>query len=411
MRSVARLTLIVLAAGCCWSQSRSELPRDLLDLVAIKQKVRQSLTKLPDYTCLQTLERSTRLKESAPFKPVDTLRVEILFSGSREYRAWPGSRNFDEDDAPKVMSGMSSNGEFATHAKGVFVNNTAQITYAGEEVFRGRRALRYSYRLPFLVSGWTLSFSGQKGTVGEHGIFLADAESFDLLRLEIVAEDIPPSIPIASAMVGIEYGRVQIGASQISLPETAELLVIDLSGRQSRNRMAFTQCRNYHAESTVRFEEAPRVGLTIDQNAVIEIQLPANLPLELRLESPIDSRSAMEGDFVMARVNTDAKLNGVVVVPKGALVKGRIRRMESYSEPVASWIVGVEFSEVEFDNKRAEFLGHLDRMDEVPGLSWSLESSTGPELPGVSVFRIEGKRVQLHAGLRMTWHTLALGQR
>src|SRR5258708_32988682 len=119
MRSFGRTALAVTLAVAGGSGQSSKLPPELLNLVNIKQRMLRSLTKIPDYTCLETLERSMRLKENIPFKPVDRLRMEVLYAGDREYHAWPGSRNFEPKNAPRLLAGVSSKCELASHAHSV----------------------------------------------------------------------------------------------------------------------------------------------------------------------------------------------------------------------------------------------------------------------------------------------------
>jgi len=47
------------------------------------------------------------------------------------------------------------------------------------------------------------------------------------------------------------------------LPQSAELVVMKLDGREMRNRIEFSRCREYGSESTVRFgdlAEPPPAG-------------------------------------------------------------------------------------------------------------------------------------------------------
>lgn len=320
----------------------------------------------------------------------------------------------------------------------------AQIHFAGAEAWRGRDALKYNFRIPALVSGWRLSIGDVTGVVGEHGMFWADPRTFEVLRLEISADEIPPGLPVQSAEVAIEYGRVRIGSADILAPQQAELRLTLADGGQSRNLMEFSQCRQYHTESSIRFDTD--AAAAPDAAPIQDIELPADLPLKLQLDTAIDTDSAAQGDLITAHLTAAAELKGKVHVPQGALVRGRIRRLERYPVEKPYLVVGIEFSEIEFGNKRAAFLGHLDHMDSIHGLiptalpeahsisggnlpmsmspgdlsatgsgsSWTpsekirIVNLTGLELPGVGTFAIEGRRVQLAAGFHMTWRTVAL---
>jgi len=437
-------TLPGLAAGA--QKPSAELPKDLLDLVQIKQKMKQNLTHLPDFTCLETLQRSRKAGNTASFVLMDSLRLDVLYTGNHELFSWPGSRKFDDMDPRISGRGLISNGEFASHAQTVFAGNQAQIHFAGAEIWHGHEALKYNFRVPAMMSGWTLDVGGVSGVVGEIGTFWADPVTFEVLRLEIFADEIPPAMPVQSAEVAIEYGRVRIGSADIVAPQHAELLLAHQDRSQSRNVVEFSQCRQYHAESAIRFDTD---ATTVDAASVQEVELLADLPLRLQLDEALDSESAAQGDLITAHLMAPAELKGKVYIPQGAIVRGRIRRLERYAVEKPYLVIGIEFSEIEFGNKRAAFLGRLDQMDSIrgqiptrapdtpsagggisalnrgntmsPGSLPSPSEISPPvamevrivnladlELPGVGTFAVEGRRVQLAAGFRMTWRTVSL---
>src|SRR5262245_31211795 len=77
--------------------SQTELSPETLLLARIKVRAAENLTHLPNYTCLETVERSSR-RASGKFQLVDVLRVEVAFAGNKEMFAWPGSLKFDDRD-------------------------------------------------------------------------------------------------------------------------------------------------------------------------------------------------------------------------------------------------------------------------------------------------------------------------
>ena len=183
---------------------------------------------------------------------------------------------------------------------------------------------------------------------GSHGAFWASRDSADLLRLDVVAEDIPPNVPVSEITTQIDFGRLRIGSADVLAPQFSELIVTTTAGSQSRNRMEFSQCRKYNAESAIRFDTDAVTAQAIAAIATEEIYLPADLLLNLQLDTPVDSKTAAEGDLITAHLQTAAGDRIHTSVPQGAIVHGRIRRLESYTEPETEFIVGLEFSEIEF---------------------------------------------------------------
>src|SRR5580704_14671305 len=102
--------------------AQSGLSPEVLALSRIQQKMRQNLSRLPDYTCVETVERLQRANETGMFRPVDTLRLDVLHVGDKELYAWPGSKKFEEH-IERMAAGVTSSGEFALHARSVFLGD------------------------------------------------------------------------------------------------------------------------------------------------------------------------------------------------------------------------------------------------------------------------------------------------
>jgi hypothetical protein len=404
---------------------QAEVPREVLSLARIRQRVERFTAQLPDYTCLETIERSTRNSAARPFKRVDTVRLEVGQIGGKEVFSWPGAERFDEaGPSDLVGAGTISTGEFAQVLRAVFLAGFAQITWHGEEDLNGRRALRYDFSLPLYGHRWRVNLSGRVGDVGERGSFWADAESLDLLRLESRATDIPPDLPLAELVSRIDYGRMRIHTTEVWLPQTAEVLLVQTSGQQNLNRIEFSHCRQYVGQSIISFPAAePSPGEPAPVRAVTMFEVPAGLLLTLELAAEIDSQSASVGDPITARLESDVNRKADIVIPKGAVVRGRIRRLERSVEGAPHFVVGLEFSDLEFADKRARFLGRLESAQEIAGLKWSLAKSTRiantgqtenlypREIPGVGTFFMTGDRFRLPAGMRMVWRTIAITYR
>jgi hypothetical protein len=430
---------LVVASVFQASDVQGEVPREVLLLARIKQRVERFAAQLPDYTCLETIERSARSSTARPFKRVDTVRLEVGQVGNKEVFSWPGAERFEERNAFGLVAvGTVSTGEFAQLLRAVFIGGFARIVWRGEEDLNGRRALRYDFSLPLFGHRWQVNLSGRIGDVAARGSFWADADSLELLRLESHAADIPADLPLAEMVSRIDYGRMRIHTTDVWLPQTAELLVVEASGEQRLNRIEFSHCRQYTSNSIVSFASVePRPGERAPQGAVAKFEVPAGLLLTMELATEIDSQKASVGDLITARLAADATRKGSVVVPKGAVVRGRIRRLERSMDGAPHFVVGLEFSDLEFGYRQARFFGRLESTQQIAGLSSILFASTGKstqygsvggvqgfaahmsrteklfpqEIPGVGTFFMTGDRFRLPAGMRMVWRTVALTDR
>ena len=158
-----------------------DLPPEFLLLSRIKRHMRGELARLPDYTCLETSQRFQKAAGTrSAMKSLDTVRLEVLYTGKHELFAAPGAGDFREDK-PSTFSGgggLSASGLFATFLHTLFVNDNGMFTWRGEVANQaggdalnlvGRRTVRYDFRVPVLTSGWHMQVGNVGDTVGMKG--------------------------------------------------------------------------------------------------------------------------------------------------------------------------------------------------------------------------------------------------
>lgn len=391
-------------------------------LARIKAHVGEGLKRLPSYTCLETVERFERRDSSAPFVLVDRLRLEVAMVGREEFYAWPGDSKFEEKNiAQMIPNGTIGSGDFALHAYAVFLSRSPAYTHAGEITRNGRRLIRFDYRVAESDSGYILRVPPHEAQVGYHGSFLVDRETLDLVRLEVVAADIPPDLGLSGAIDVMEYSRVRIGGGEYTLPASSELLLKKPPDIENRNRTEFSRCRQFTGESRLTFGEAPLAEQPRALPAAARVALPPAARLDLILESAIDSATSAVGDAVSARLESDVKKGGTVLIPKGARLTGRITRLARITEPSPHFALRLSFFTLEFGQQRADFTARLEAIMVAGGAStyqtpalrvpyagnrqtFILIAETPPS-PGVADLVITGVRAQLPRGLRLLWRT------
>jgi hypothetical protein len=412
-----------------------DLSPEMQLLVRIKSHMREELSRLSNYTCLETIARfhqepTRQTKLSGHLKPLDTVRLEIVYSNRQEWYGAPGGRNFSTDDPGEfVGSGMIGSGAFGIKLHNIF--ETAQIIYRGQEDLAGRAAVKYDFRVPGKPT--KISIPGGVGTVGEEGSFWVDRQSLDLLRVDSRAIDIPPYLPLEETSTSETYARTQIGEHTTLLAQHADLQMLETTGRESYDRIEFTHCRAFAAQSALRFDSESRdpaeslppdhPKAVPDMSATVQA-VPAFLLITVQLTKAITNEDAV-GTLIEAKVSGDVVRKGKIVIPKSSLVRGRIRRLERYQDSgSADFIVGLEFTEVEVNSEPLRFYADFVRMDKSPGFRSSLSEqvlvSTGigsgvrsqtitlPELPGVASFFVHGRTFTVPTGFRTVWRTRGL---
>ncbi len=398
--------------------SRVAPPGDAL-FGQVRSKMIVNLSRLPNYTCLQTIERRVRRAPSRRYELVDMVRLEVALVNGKELFAWPGAGNFEDKDISQIVSGGAiGNGTFALHAKSIFQSRSARITYAGEVTKNNRTVLQWDYEVPQMLSGYTLRVGSREAVVGYHGSIWANRETLDLWRLEVEADHIPPELHMSRAMDSVDYMRADIGGQNFLLPQSAELKMTDEGNSESVNVTRFTGCRQYSGESVLVFSDpGPDAGAPTAATKTIEV--PDGLLLEVSLDTPIASGTSATGDPVTGVLRKAVKKNGTVIAPKGALLHGRITALRRENGPRSAYhIVGLEFFELEFPGAKGAIHTELDQVVAAGGaITGPGATRFGPnmrmnaglgvpklDLPG-SVFFVGGDNFKLARGLLMFWRT------
>jgi hypothetical protein len=119
-----------------------------------------------------------------------------------------------------------------------------------------------------------------------------------------------------------------------------------------------------------------------------------------------------------------------VIIAAGSPVRGRIRRLERYTDPFPFFVVALEFTEVELQGIRHRFYADVVEIESARGVEQTLSSPEKTEvwsqerlgqgikkiretlqfvnLPGVATFFFKGGKLDLPQGFRTVWKTRRL---
>jgi len=397
--------LVVLFAGAAWLRAQAAadaLSPQILLLAKVRDRAVWNLRHQPNYTCVETVERSFRPAATRKYRLIDTLRLEVALVDGKEMFGWPGTKHFEDTDLRNLVpDGAFGNGNFATHARAIFQGNSATFDYRGEITVGERPAIRFDYSVPLLGSGYNLRVGERTSIVAYRGSIYADPKTYDLERLEVEAVDIPVVLGMARTSDRMDYARTPIGDGEFLLPEESELSMIDLNGAESRNRVRFASCRQFSGESVLTFGDPPPPEVT--PKAVEQIVLPSGVAITLRLDDDLDVRNAAIGDSVRAHLQNDVKQKSRVLIAKGATAIGRISRLERSAGYTS---IGLEFSEMESTGVHADL---RLRLEDVAGHEFLAAPRRGLQLPsarpGEGMIHLGPGRFRLGRGILMFWRT------
>lgn len=352
--SAAPVLGIMLSAVCAWGQSLSG-PPDLLERFRVQML--ETLGRQPNYTCLETVER-TRQSPAGGLQMKDTLRLEVALVDNKEMFAWPGSKEFEDRDLRElVATGMFGNGNYGLYSRMLFGGSGPAFQYHDEVPLGDRSTARYDFRVTRGVSGYELGVDNRRAIVGFHGSIYVDTTTADLRRLEVYADDIPTELGLNAAEDRVDYARIAIGEEKFLLPVESALLMATKNA-VSRNRVRFSGCRKFSGDSSLVFDEAELTAAEAEAAAVKEVVLPSGASLSLEIRSDLRLEKAAMGDEVKAVLKSDLKNGKVVLIPKGATATGRILLLEHFADVAG---LKIEFRELEWPGGHAEVRTKFER--------------------------------------------------
>ena len=371
-------------------------------LPRIQQQIEENLARMPNYTCVETMERFGRQRDAREFEPIDRLYLEVAESGGKELFSRAGAQRFEEKHPSEFASwGAVGNGEFSGYERSVFLSGRPAFHYIGNEDCEGRTAIRYDYAVSAADSGFKVVHFDKSAVVAFHGSFWADPDSLDLIRLDVIADQIPRELDMDVLSSRIDYARFHIGEADFLLAQSSKLSLTHFTGREQRNRTEFTHCRQYAGSATISFEDSPASGAA---SSPLELVIPPDLRIHIDLSKSIGLTAARVGDALLGTVTAPVLANGRRFIPAGAEVVGRlrgIRRSDKRDE------LTVEFSEVRFPGGNARFFAGMERVRLRRGSARIVDSSA---LPGVAVVSIGHASVLPEHALQMTWRTVKIGE-
>ena len=408
---IRAVTVLVAAAYGMTAQTDAGL--DLW--VRVRQHVRAGLAELPNYTCQEAMERVIN-DPAGKIEFRERLRLDVLVTPSQELFAWPGSTGFTTDPIDSwIGTGAIGNGTFAAELHNLFLASTATVKYGGLETRDRQNLYRFDFHTPLLGSRYRLTVNGKSATTAYSGSFWVNKESLDIVRLERRAEEIPTDLDCREAHESVIYDPIDLGVTERLLPSAAELVIVARDGSESRNTIAFSQCRHYTVEASLSFDTTSDPKRLSQPNSRQE--LPAGVTLPLRLEQPISFGESAVGDDVQARLDKAVRL-GSMLLPKGTLVLGRIRRLEQhFSKPVSN-LIGLQFFAAQTPGGRIIFSARLigpraiEEVVRVVGDKRGVERGVGGiaiedsgTSTGIGTFRVPARDRRLLRGFHTIWET------
>jgi hypothetical protein len=210
-------------------------------------------TDLPDYTCEQLTWRYQTRSRPPKWKLLDRVVADVVFVQGKEHYVNVKINNKPLKKGTPFDSGTWSTGEYGTIQLDVLSHNTAaEFSLVEETRFGERTALLYKYSVEQPRSHWRVQFGGQGLRPAYEGQIWIDKENYRVLRIEMLAREIPGWYPLNVIEMTVDYGLVRVAGRDLLLPVRAEnLACLKGSTTCTRNETEFRNYRKFTAASTV----------------------------------------------------------------------------------------------------------------------------------------------------------------
>jgi len=227
-------------------------------LIARAMDVNLTFTEtLPNFICKQKMTRKQSRDHGQKWRTRDVIEAEIiLVDGIEDYR------NLQVNGRPATIAeaeagGSWSSGEFAQMLRNILHPGIhAEFSPAGPSVVRGRETVQYDYKISKENSRWFLEFGSTKYRPAYEGRIWIDEENARVMRIEMLAQNLPASVLVSSVETDLEYDWVDIGDQRHLLPTTSANLSCQ-SGKNRNfcglNEISFTEYNKFGAESAMSF--------------------------------------------------------------------------------------------------------------------------------------------------------------
>jgi len=404
----------------------AQQPSDPTELLAkARDLILARAKRLPDYVCVQTVERRHFKHQHSKLPPdscaqiaafnkdhphdlvleaTDRLRLELKVSHGMEIGAWPGesqlgSRNIFD----LARGGAYETGTLGTFFGDIFERGGATYNYMGETTAGGLKLAAFGYRVPIGSSHYQVKTASGWTPTGFSGIIWIDSDSMDLRRLKVDASELPQESDGCEAETTVEYQKVKVGTGEFLLPVRSSLRMVMADATETLNTAVYSAWREYHGEATIRFDTS--VGSEVQATTAPPSPLPAGMSLSLALTSPIDTDTAAAGDIVTAKLRKAVRTSKEVLAPAGAKVEGRIVQMQHWLNQPRHFTIALLLEKFEVSGVATPLYAKLSRE---PGSTRIYLPSTG-QSPLVAAFEFttDKSRHIVPAGYQTTWVTVA----
>jgi hypothetical protein len=194
-----------------------------------------------------------------------------------------------------------------------------------------------------------------------------------------------------------------MAGSQLLLPQLTLLKLWDNDGSRYENRTTYSACRAFQSESVLRTDSEPTAAPTVANSAPeSSFSIPPGIVVRIALLSPINEESSFAGDAIEGEITEPLRApDGKILAPQGALVRGRIVRLEQNLQPSHYFTLGLRFDTLRVDGHEHPL--HLEVITR-PGNAFIL-AGANEKREGTGLFVFSTDALVVNQGFVSEWTT------
>lgn len=175
---------------------------------------------LPNFTCIQSTRRNIDLKgTSQRWKLTETIVERLTYVDHKESYA----TTVNGKPVSGRPAGLMSLSDFSNILSWAFdPKKRDDLAWQSWDTLRGARVHVVGYHVPQAKSLFTVGAGKNKITTGFFGVAFIDKDTAAVLRLAVIASDIPPKYPLQAVNMELHYDYAKIGGQMYLVPLKAE---------------------------------------------------------------------------------------------------------------------------------------------------------------------------------------------
>ncbi|HLK64965.1 MAG TPA: aspartyl protease family protein [Bryobacteraceae bacterium] len=259
-----------ICAALAWGQDAPYPEQQQRALRAVTEIAHSYVQRLPDFTCIRTTRHFLAKASAQDWHQQAKVAYELSYYEHQEH-----FRVVAVDDVPKTKVSMWTMASGWIETAGNFGQIVGELfdpqihpkfEWHGWDYVHGRRAMVFAYHVTLAESqsssgrcmSWIVFTNCKSLKYGYRGRLFVDADTFDLLRITHVPEDLPAAYSQGSTFV--DFGRVLVAGEEYLLPVGDGFE--DTSGKTLfRNESSYAGYRKFVADSTLRTSGVPLPGI------------------------------------------------------------------------------------------------------------------------------------------------------